>query len=831
LNVKRIAALAAGAALLGASFAVADVTFQNAQIINQNGQPVVKIVVGQKAEAVDGIAAANIAAVIGNLAYKSQTITASVSGQASCSVSAGTGAGVCPISNEKVTLDVTLPGTVSGALGFRTLISDWVDKDLENRNNTGTTDTYSGTSYPGTGLQVAPLLNKAAKKITGTEFAPLATTSPRDAYAGTTYTEEQAIWVQAETKFDDNLNQIVASGPNAAYEIVFTHDNYGIPVCTARDTTSGSEGALGDWGDCKSENDETARHRVPIKFLGSDWLISDMSRPQNDPATNVTTEEYAGGSIKLAKESAYGIVHIGEALNVSGGAYSIKLVDITVPVETGNIAKASIEIYDANGVKQKEDQIAPGPGGTLTWTAPDGSKLRIHVYKTNPGYTLAAKWAEMAVFSQEIELRDGEAVDDDNEDWTVSLYWKNKDYTLGDNTVDSLRRILLMDEAANNALIKLQKGSGFDIITEPSVWQLSYDGLTLGSADYDSLSFTIIDIAATSPLKVSSTADCSSYSNVSGSLVYVSGPKDYFTLGSSTQYVGSKFYVNVQNATDNRIYFQPSGITQCYFDVGNSSSEITYDPGDGAQPLVMSATTNDTAVISIKEDAGNNQNDYINLTLNTTDNTNVEFSPDDKMTYTNVFGTVSQEDELFITERGSQFIAIDKNTATFKIAKKVAEAQYYIKTTGAAAGATTTVGPLAEGETASLTGGITIKVNSITETVGACTAAGANCSVDQSGLSAVLSTGGSSVQAVTIFPVELPLVVSDATPAAGRVISVGGPDVNEVTKAALAGSAVQFTAGTRITQVYGNTIVVAGTTGADTTAAADEFIRALQAQR
>ncbi|MEM4389689.1 MAG: S-layer protein [Candidatus Micrarchaeia archaeon] len=830
MNAKRIAALAAGAALLGASLAVADVTFQNAQIINQNGQPVVKIVVGQKAAAVDGIAAANIAAVIGNLAYRSQTITASVAGQATCSVTAGTGAGVCPISNEKVTLEVTLPGTVSGALGFRTLITDWVDKDLENRNNTGTTDKYGG-SYPGTGLQVAPLLNQAAKKISGTEFAPLATTSPRDAYAGTTYTEEQALWVQAETKFDDNLNQIVATGPNAAYEIVFTHDAYGIPICTARNTAAGSQGALGDWGDCKSDNDETARHRVSIKFLGSDWLISDMVRPQNDPATNVTTEEYAGGSIKLAKESAYGIVHIGEALNVSGGAYSIKLVDITVPIEQQNIAYASIEIYDANGVKQKEDQIKPGPGGTLTWTAPDGSKLRIHVYKTNPGYTLAAKWAEMAVFSQEIELRDGEELDDDNPDWIVSLYWKNKDYNLGDYTVDSLHRILLKNEAANNALIKLQKGSGFDIVTEPSVWQLSYDGLTLGSADYDSLSFTIVDIAASSPLKVSSGTDCSSTYNVSGSLVYVSGPKDYFTLGSPTQYVGSKFYWVPAGPYNGSVLFQPSGITQCYLNVGDGT-QVKYDPGDGGQDLLLANYTDtDISTISIEEDAGNNQYDYINLTLNVSNPDDVFFQPDDEITYTNVFGQVSQEEELFITERGSQFVAIDKNTASFKIAKKVAEAQYYIKTTGAAAGATTTVGPLAEGETASLTGGVTIKVASITETVGACTAAGANCTVDQSGLSAVLSTGGSSVQAVTIFPIELPLVVSDATPVAGTVISVGGPEVNEVTKAALAGSAVQFTPGQRVLGVYGNTIVVAGTTGADTAAAADEFIRALQAQR
>lgn len=80
INVRKIAAFA-GAAVLGLSaLAVADVVYGSTQLVDQNGQPTVKVYVGSKAAISDGVAAANIAAKIANEAYKSSTLTASVSG-------------------------------------------------------------------------------------------------------------------------------------------------------------------------------------------------------------------------------------------------------------------------------------------------------------------------------------------------------------------------------------------------------------------------------------------------------------------------------------------------------------------------------------------------------------------------------------------------------------------------------------------------------------------------------------------------------------------------------------------------------------------------------
>ena len=49
LNVKKIAAFAGALVLFGASVAVADVVYGNTQLVDQNGQPTVKVVVGSKA--------------------------------------------------------------------------------------------------------------------------------------------------------------------------------------------------------------------------------------------------------------------------------------------------------------------------------------------------------------------------------------------------------------------------------------------------------------------------------------------------------------------------------------------------------------------------------------------------------------------------------------------------------------------------------------------------------------------------------------------------------------------------------------------------------------
>ncbi|MGC9156944.1 MAG: S-layer protein, partial [Candidatus Micrarchaeia archaeon] len=100
-RVKRIAVLA-GALLMGAVIA-GPVSFSNIPIINSAGQPVVQIVVGSHSAPSDGVVAANIAAVIGNLAYTSTPVTATVQGTSAVKcVPAATA--TCTVTNQQVWL-------------------------------------------------------------------------------------------------------------------------------------------------------------------------------------------------------------------------------------------------------------------------------------------------------------------------------------------------------------------------------------------------------------------------------------------------------------------------------------------------------------------------------------------------------------------------------------------------------------------------------------------------------------------------------------------------------------------------------------------------------
>ncbi|MFH1751205.1 MAG: S-layer protein, partial [Candidatus Micrarchaeota archaeon] len=78
LNVKRIAAIASGAAMLGAAFVGAAVNFDTTGVQSfpffSAGEPNVKIVLGSKAKPEDVVVGANLAAVLGNLAYKTQAV-------------------------------------------------------------------------------------------------------------------------------------------------------------------------------------------------------------------------------------------------------------------------------------------------------------------------------------------------------------------------------------------------------------------------------------------------------------------------------------------------------------------------------------------------------------------------------------------------------------------------------------------------------------------------------------------------------------------------------------------------------------------------------------
>ncbi len=124
LNAKRIGVLAAS--LLFGLAVAGPVTYSNIPIITSAGQPVVQIVVGSTAQPSDGVVAANIAAVIGNLAFTSTPVTATVSGaeRVRCVVTTAT----CSVSNQQVWLGESGISAPSGSYGFTALIGSVLNR-------------------------------------------------------------------------------------------------------------------------------------------------------------------------------------------------------------------------------------------------------------------------------------------------------------------------------------------------------------------------------------------------------------------------------------------------------------------------------------------------------------------------------------------------------------------------------------------------------------------------------------------------------------------------------------------------------------------------------
>jgi len=538
INVKKIATLAGAALLLGsAAIVAADVTFGNTMIVDNNGNPTVKVIVGSNAAISDGVAAANIAAAIANLAYKSEAISATSTGTPTCTVGGNvTGAGSCSIvqSSKQVTLTVSVPGQVAGQYTFNTLITDTIDKTPANRifgSSTGdevyqadlpTTDTPSSdqglemgdtSTTPLSPLRgVSDISNSAATylyRIGGAQFPAFAdqTITDTEASTTTTYTESQSFYIGSSANaviFDDTQHNLVVNKLTAAaYDIKFTGNDYGIPVCTDSLNTA----TPADYTSCitaGNTNSQTSEHRLPIQFMGNTWIISGMNPPGYPAAANVTaapalasaTGAMPGGSITLAQEAKYGIVNVGGVLD--SGVFQVRLSDISVATGNTNVHPAILDILDENG--NVVGQIQVDPGNTYTFNS-GGQSVMVHIYQTAPGFTLNAKWAEMAIYNNQITLQDSDTYNlvsntDPDKDFMVSLLWKNDGWSVqDDNQSDALREIVIYDDSFNGVGSlgngKLYAGDVYSFLQTNPTYTLTFQGLDLTNSQYVPVTYSV----------------------------------------------------------------------------------------------------------------------------------------------------------------------------------------------------------------------------------------------------------------------------------------------------------------------------------------------------
>ncbi|MBD3210813.1 hypothetical protein GF318_05510 [Candidatus Micrarchaeota archaeon] len=122
--------------------------------------------------------------------------------------------------------------------------------------------------------------------------------------------------------------------------------------------------------------------RYQAWFMGEPYVLADLLRDR----------------VTLAKEAMSGIVNQGEALAIDD--ITIGLDDLEVH---GDVTMAIVSVVDAMGNVLQRDRI--GAGQTKTIVIGD-REYNLHAYALAPGYTFGAKWAELAVFSEIVEVRE-----------------------------------------------------------------------------------------------------------------------------------------------------------------------------------------------------------------------------------------------------------------------------------------------------------------------------------------------------------------------------------------------------------------------------------------
>jgi hypothetical protein len=501
VNLKKIGAIVAGAAILASSVSFAGLMFGSTQLVDDNGAPVAKVVVGENAASSDGVAAGLIASKIASEAFKMSNISAQVSGASTCDAGGAAG-GSCTVSDEKVTLEVTVPGAVAaGTYTVNNLIGDKINRDLLDRDNGGQTIyniSGSDTTDPsnpwknGKGSNIGQG-EEQMHRISGTMFSPFATATLTDNDAARNYQEMQDMWFYGYNRYDTSEDDVIGKLDFVTYSLKFqgSGDDLGIPVCTTPTNSTFYATCIDDY--------KTATHKLKVKFLGEDWIISEMTPPGSTATSTDENILVTGGSVKLAKESVSGILNQGETLTVDD--LKFQLDDLEAH---GDTTAAIISVLDANDNVLKKDKVTPA---TTKEFQVKGQLYRFHVYKVAPGYTFGAKWADVAVFSKELELVHNKKLDpdhDNNKYWRTYLGWKNKDGSTTDMYPDHLRTIVLHADDPGSLSTggdsDMLPGDSIPIVQDPVKWKLSYNGLDIDNSHRDFLKFDI----ETSDKKISS---------------------------------------------------------------------------------------------------------------------------------------------------------------------------------------------------------------------------------------------------------------------------------------------------------------------------------------
>ena len=480
LNAKRIGVLAAS--LLFGMAVAGPVSFSNIPIINSAGQPVVQIVVGSQAQASDGVVVANIAAVIGNLAYTSTPITATVSGTSNVKCAVTTPS--CTLTNQQVSLGESGVVAPTGTYGFTALIGSILNgatilsapvstKSLQSFSSNGygfpQTTAIQTSPYPspystgnyvpnpsggvstsnGGGVQFSTFTSGTVDNILQIQHAQL----PALLSNYGTYGESESLWITGFPVFDqqNTVNNFAIFDMGGAYQATF---NKPVPLSTSNSAAN-----------------------AQIKLLGQNWVIVGGTYPSGTSYT--TTGTVAGGTLLLAQSLVNKTtVYVGH--NLTSGPWVVQLTDLGQTVNNAN--PASLSIY-YKGVLTNTTSIAPSSNKTFNVT---GNRLIVYVGSTFAGLYAYQKWAQLQLYSNIFPLSNGQKYNASvNQGWTTRLLWTN---TTSLGAANALQSIIFFNNSMSNPVLP---GGSLNYMTSPAAYKVTFVGDTLGSASYDPVTFAV----------------------------------------------------------------------------------------------------------------------------------------------------------------------------------------------------------------------------------------------------------------------------------------------------------------------------------------------------
>ncbi len=515
MNTKKIAAVVAGATLLGVGLAFAgSVSFQSIPIISNSGQPVVQVVVGSGAKPSDGVAAANIAAAIGNLAYTSVPVTASVNQTEAAKVLHAT---VSPsqysLSNQAVYINAS--GVTSGPAGtfsFTTLIGSVLNRAVKVGPVSATKslkDYRSGDAYYNAAYDTSKSPVFSPYVTTGTSSAINTTISASTNGGGLSfssftnssgdnilrvthsnlnnllinsgnYSESEYLWLMGAPVYNQKSKSLSLMDANGAYQVVF---NNNLPVNTTSNTMN----------------------NATISLLGQSYTIIKATGVPS--AASSTSTAVSGGKLELASSlTPATTVYVGK--NVSGGNFTVQLTDLGQP--KNGTSPAALNIYH-NGQLVKTTSQAPG---YETYNI-SGTKLVVNVLSTFAGLYSYQKFANIELYSGIMNVSSGSVFNQTRDpNWYTKLLWINRTSTASSAKANELYSVILY--GGTKASQNLLPGQSFSFITDPAVYKLSFINST--GVSYDPVSITTSSSSATAYANSggSSSNSVNTYNTISG---------------------------------------------------------------------------------------------------------------------------------------------------------------------------------------------------------------------------------------------------------------------------------------------------------------------------